>query len=114
MNVTISKLSDVTIPQSSTTSSVVDSKNQSYDAEAILIESPAALDAGTYRIEVGDTLDGVNATFRTLQDESGTDYVVPAAGKAIVYSLPCWPCWRISGPSAGSARIFKVFKITRS
>lgn len=98
----------MTIANGNTTSNVLDYTVLG-DAESILIEAPAALDAGTYTLEVSQ--DGV--TYVTLQDSSAADQKVPGAGKGIVYYLSDLggaQHLRIKGPAAAADRVFKVSK----
>lgn len=111
LNTYIDHLIDLTIKAGTTESNKVP-RSIGFDAEGILICAPAALDAGTYSLLIYPSNDG-SGTAVTGQDETGTDVVIPAATKGIVYSLPCWPSWSIKGPSAGADRIFKVYKMYR-
>lgn len=76
------------------------------DATAIVIQSPATLDAGTYVIQTSN--DGT--TFTTLSDAGG-DIAAPAAGKSRQYiEMLGSRFFRISGPSAAADRTFLVSK----
>lgn len=98
----------MTIANGATASNVLDYTVLG-DAESVLIEAPAVLDAGTYTLSVSQ--DGV--TYVTLQDSTATDQKVPGAGKGIVYYLSDLggaQYLKISGPQAAADRVFKVSK----
>lgn len=86
------------------------STSECEDAALITIQSPAALDAGTYVIQVSDD----NATWANYQEGLPTlaDAPFPAASKATIYQyLGAFKYFRISGPTAGAIRTFIVRKI---
>ena len=99
-------LENVVIAQGGTSTRWIYGPYEYDDANAIVIQSPEALDAGTYSIEVSS--DGV--TGATLTDAGG-DLSVPAGGDARQYTEMLGARYfRIVGPSAASARTFRVTK----
>lgn len=99
-------IENVVILSGATTTRSIEGVDSYSDATAICIQSPAALDAGTYSIEV--SRDG--ATWATLEDAGG-DITVPAASKARQYTeIHGFKWFRIKGPTAGADRTFLVSK----
>lgn len=99
-------IENVVISSGGTTTRWIEGVHEYSDATAICIQSPAALDAGTYSIEV--SRDGVTAA--TLEDAGG-DITVPAAGKARQYTeIHGFKWFRIKGPTAAANRTFLVSK----
>ena len=75
------RLHDVVIPSGAAVTRSIFGTYEYSDATAIVIQSPATLDALTFTIETSN--DGTN--FATMSD--GTNNIpVPAAGKAIQYT----------------------------
>ena len=100
------RINNVVISSGQTTTRTISGIYEYSDATAIIIQSPATLDAGTYTIEVSN--DGT--TYATLTDASG-DVGVPAAGKARQYiEMLGSHSFRIKGPSAAADRTFFVSK----
>ena len=101
-----SRLWDVVIASGQTATRAIHGNYEYSDATAILIQSPATLDAGTYVIQTSN--DGT--TFTTLSDAGG-DIVAPAAGKSRQYiEMLGSRFFRISGPTAAADRTFQVSK----
>ena len=97
---------DLTIAASGTSTRWVDSTIETSDAVQIGLTAPAALDAGTYSIQI--SFNGVTSA-GTINDGSA-DVVVPGASKHCQYVPFVAPFWRIAGPSAVAARVFKLTK----
>jgi hypothetical protein len=89
---TWSRLPNVVIAAGQQVSNVVNIMDI-YDAQAIVLQAPAALDAGTYTLETSG--DG-QAWGTLLYPQSGGNMPVPAANQSRVYS---------DLPQAGSFRI---------
>ena len=101
-----SRLWDVVIASGQTATRAIHGNYEYSDATAILIQSPATLDAGAYVIQTSN--DGT--TFTTLSDAGG-DIAAPAAGKSRQYiEMLGSRFFRISGPSAAADRTFLVSK----
>lgn len=101
-----SRLHDVVISSGGTTTRSINGSYEYSDATAIIIQSPATLDAGTYTIEVSN--DG--STWATLEDAGG-NLGVPAATKARQYTeILGSRFFRIKGPTAAADRTFIVSK----
>lgn len=99
-------IESVVISSGGTTTRWIEGVKEYSDATAICIQSPSALDAGTYTIEV--SRDG--STAATLTDAGG-DLSVPAASKARQYTeIHGFKYFRIKGPTAAADRTFIVSK----
>lgn len=98
---------DLVIAQTGTATRWVDTQAETSDAWKLLIIAPAALDAGTYTIQVSE--DG--STSAGTLNTGSADVAVPAAGKAVSYDNFAARYFRISGPAAASARTFKLRKL---
>ena len=97
---------DIKIPNGAADSNIVRSTQVYDDSFAITLFAPAALDAGTYTIQVAADPD--NPVFVTLNDGTA-DINAPAAGKAQVYVSPVWRCFKIhSSVNVTADRIFKM------
>jgi len=97
---------DLTILSAGTSTRWVDSTLETADAVRIGLTAPAALDAGTYTLEV--SFDGSTAA-GTINDGTN-DVALPAAGKHCQYDPFVAPYWRILGPTAAANRVFKLTK----
>jgi hypothetical protein len=99
-------IENVVILSGATSTRWIEGVDSYSDATAICIQSPSALDAGTYMIEV--SRDG--STAATLEDAGG-DITVPAANKARQYTeIHGFKYFRIKGPTAAADRTFLVSK----
>jgi hypothetical protein len=107
-------MQDAIIPNGATKSNVFNSPLSFDDAESILLVAPAALDAGTYTIEVNANPKALttDAGWGTLQiGDPAADAAPPAITKArVYYELACVGSWRLAGPAAAADRTFKVGK----
>lgn len=103
-------LKSLTIPNGASVSNVLDTNSQySGLSEYIGIQSPAALDAGTFTIEVSQD----NATFATLCQADGTTALqLPAAAKARAYQFELAPWRYIRIKSSIAVAADRVFLIT--
>lgn len=101
-----SRIWNVVISSGGTTTRAIHGVYEFSDATAIVIQSPATLDAGTYTIETSNN----GSDWATLTDASG-DLGVPAAGKSRQYTEMLGShSFRIKGPSAAADRTFIVSK----
>ena len=101
----------ITIASGQNASGWSTAKIHHHDAAALVIYSPAVLDALTFTFEVVGTEDGVGLT-RTLVDASGTDMSIPGAGKARWYAeLASVGSWRIK--ASGNVAANRVFDVTK-
>lgn len=97
---------NVVISSGGTTTRSIHGVYEYSDATAIIIQSPATLDAGTYTIEVSNN----GADWATLSDAGG-DIGVPAAGKSRQYTEMLGShSFRIKGPTASADHAFLVSK----
>lgn len=101
----------LTISSGQDESNTLDCRETVYDAEALNVAAPAALDALTYSWEV--SIDG-GVSFQTLQDASATDIKVPAAGKAIVYNGIFTGITHLRIAATGNAAEDRVFKLSKA
>lgn len=104
----VATCTDLSIAIAGTATRWVDSATETQDARFIGLVAPAALDVGTYSIEV--SFDG-STSAGTLNNLTA-DVAVPAVGKAVTYNPIPFPYWRIAGPAAAAERVFKLTKIT--
>lgn len=107
------QIPDCVILTGQSVSTVFNSAKHHMTAEALMIMAPAALDAGTYTLEVNPDQLATNAStgWTTLQiGDPAADAASPAAGKArLYYELPAAPSWRIKCSVVAVAdRTFKV------
>ena len=101
------RIHNVTIPAAGTATRAIQGIYEYSDATAIFIQAPAALDVGTYVIQISPN--GVD-TWTNLSD-GANDIAAPAAGKSRQYiEMIAAPWWRISGPTAAAERTFIVSK----
>jgi hypothetical protein len=101
------RLHDVVILSGQSATRAIHGLYEYSDATCIFIQSPGALDAGTYVIQT--SANGVDG-WVNLNDGSN-DIGPPAAGKSRQYvEMIGSPYWRISGPSAAANRTFIVSK----
>ena len=99
-------IEDVIILSGATTTRNIEGVDYYSDATAICIQSPAALDVGTYSIQV--SRDGI--LWATLEDAGGA-ITVPIATRARQYTeIHGFKWFRIAGPTAAANRIFLVSK----
>lgn len=85
----VARIGKITIPNGTAVSNVIKARECYEDAEEILLEGPAALDAHTYVLEVTDDADAIfGATvWRAFQSGSpAADVAPPAAAKSIAYA----------------------------
>lgn len=100
---------DLTIPSGAAVSNVLNAKQHYEDAAAIVIQSPATLDALTFKIEV--SIDGV--TYVDYQEGATlADVPMPAADNGIALDLLCaWPYFRLA--ASGNVAADRVFMVAK-
>lgn len=107
------KVRNLTIPEGSQYSDVVQGEFETQDAETITLIAPADMDnAIPFQIQVsGNPLATSEDSFSDLEDQNGTPILAPPSGKAREYVKPAWPSWRIkAGAAVVAETTFQVHK----
>ena len=103
----IATCEDLVIALSGTTTRWVNTNAETSDAVRLAIGAPAALDVGTYTIQV--SIDGINV--HSVLNDGTDDILLPAASKSCQYETFVAPYWRLLGPTAAASRTFKLTKL---
>lgn len=104
------KMLDIVVASGQTASTPIYADGHYEFSYGVMIYSPAATEAGTIEVTDGRVDTDASNVWRTLQDETGTDIAIPAAGKARLYTrIPFANGFRIKlAGAAGATRTFNT------
>lgn len=109
-----SSLEDITIPNGTDSSRVVRSVEEYFDALALEVDGPAALDALTFVFETADN-DAFSTNVRTIQvNDPPTDLSAPGALKTRVYGPELLGVKRFRIKASGNVAADRTWKATKT